>query len=238
MTATFDPSTGALHAPVEELWALLEGGTLSPALVCGTAASDRGPGPLHAVLEAVRHPASRLLIHRGGQTVSGWVDDETAALLVPSGDGSAVLSSLPAAAVPGALATLLALGPRPRASGSACVPAAALAVTLAAPPRAPAALREAVGVILRPRSRPRSSRQGLTGASRASGRRRCRRLAPSGLATRFASPAGWTSSTPTAWGCGSSSPTAATCGSSRAGPRKPGAVWRPCSRARELRPAR
>jgi hypothetical protein len=79
----------------------------------------------------VTEPRVRLRILRAGEQIDGWVGDENVVLALPQGEQSE-LRTYPRGFLPGVLADLIDLGPRPRADGELRVSAATLATALAA----------------------------------------------------------------------------------------------------------
>jgi hypothetical protein len=66
------------------------------------------------VLAAVHEPVCTLELDRGGRQGRGWVDDRTAALLVPAKEGGLALHQVPPQFLPEALARMNDVAPRPR----------------------------------------------------------------------------------------------------------------------------
>ena len=80
----------------------------------------------------VADPRVRLRILRAGEQIDGWLGDENVVLALPQGD-ELELRTYPLGFLPGVLADLIDLGPRPRAERAELrVPAATLAAALAA----------------------------------------------------------------------------------------------------------
>jgi hypothetical protein len=93
---------------------------------------SNGAGELPA---EVADPRVRLRILRAGEQIDGWLGDETVVLALPQVDEPAQLEMRTYALgfLPGVLADLIDLGPRPRADrGELQVPAPVLAAALAA----------------------------------------------------------------------------------------------------------
>jgi hypothetical protein len=68
-------------------------------------------------LHAVEQAAARLRIVRDGSEATAFVAADAAALLLPRPHGEQALRALPPSVVPGAVAQLVGLGPRPRPGG-------------------------------------------------------------------------------------------------------------------------
>jgi hypothetical protein len=80
----------------------------------------------------VVEPRVRLRILRAGEQIDGWLGDENVVLALPQGD-ELELRTYPLGFLPGVLADLIDLGPRPRPdSAELRVPAPTLAAALAA----------------------------------------------------------------------------------------------------------
>jgi hypothetical protein len=82
----------------------------------------------------VADPRVRLRILRAGEQIDGWLGDETAVLALPqAGEPEQLeLRTYPLGFLPGVLADLIDLGPRPRADpGELLIPASTLAAALA-----------------------------------------------------------------------------------------------------------
>jgi hypothetical protein len=95
----------------------------------------------------VGDPRVRLRILRAGEQIDGWVGDEAVVLALPDLDEPQQLElrTYPLGFLPGVLADLVDLGPRPRSGTELRVPAATLATALAnAGPE-----REELGGVLR-----------------------------------------------------------------------------------------
>jgi hypothetical protein len=79
----------------------------------------------------VADPRVRLRILRAREQIDGWLGDENVVLALPQGD-EVELRTYPRGFLPGVLADLIGLGPRPRPERAELrVPAATLAVALA-----------------------------------------------------------------------------------------------------------
>jgi hypothetical protein len=80
----------------------------------------------------VTEPRVRLRILRAGEQIDGWLGDENVVLALPQGD-ELELRTYPLGFLPGVLADLIDLGPRPRVERAELrVPAATMASALAA----------------------------------------------------------------------------------------------------------
>jgi hypothetical protein len=85
-------------------------------------------------LETVEHAEGRLRVVRDGSEALAFVSEHAAAVLLPRPAGEQALRALPPSVLPGALAALVGLGPRPRAHGEPRrVTAGTLAEALARP---------------------------------------------------------------------------------------------------------
>jgi hypothetical protein len=82
----------------------------------------------------VADPRVRLRILRAGEQIDGWLGDEAVVLAFPKADehGQLELRTYPRGFLPGVLADVMDLGPRPRAGRERRVEAATLATALAA----------------------------------------------------------------------------------------------------------
>jgi hypothetical protein len=78
----------------------------------------------------VVEPRVRLRILRAGEQIDGWLGDENVVLALPQAE-HAELRTYPRDFLPGVLADLIDLAPRPRADRELRVPAATLAAALA-----------------------------------------------------------------------------------------------------------
>lgn len=119
--AEFDTRTGTVTAGPDLLDGLARGVTPLPgALYEAGAVHDGGPHPgLARVLEALSRPVGGTLrLSYKGRSLDGWVGAARTALLTPArADGRRTLLRVHPTLVPGALAKVVALQPRPRTSG-------------------------------------------------------------------------------------------------------------------------
>lgn len=124
--ARFDPDNGMLVAGQATFDALREaaaGGAPAAEAAqeleeCGALAQGKPHPSLQRALAPVLAPAVELVVAWGETVANGWADVEHASLLVPLGrDGTLRrFAGFPAALLPGVLAGMLGLGPRPAAA--------------------------------------------------------------------------------------------------------------------------
>jgi hypothetical protein len=106
---------------------------LGPGEPLELADAPEDPRPAIA-LDTVERAIARLRIVVDGSEATAFVAADAAALLLQRPQGERALRALPPSALPGALAQLVGLGPRPRAvGGRRRVPAGTLASALAQP---------------------------------------------------------------------------------------------------------